>query len=415
MAEDIPEGPKISRRNFLKAAGATVAVAAASYLGLREASRSPEIELKPTVKVLDFFDLDKIKDESLQEMGVSDQSTKQELLKVVPKDENQAKLLMIMLLKQHYQNHGKDVISVKEKTAEYLHSGQTVIAPEHASVVGAIEFGELEFDEIGNPTLHFNISSEVIDNLISQSPESIINVSLELGKFSFKYSLYEKRYKYPDMGRQFPKTEVVGGETRYRDYRGGIITKDQYDQIMEEIDTKEIVLLDPNERDVRFLDGYAGEDTFLNLEKLAVLAEKYPEKMFFAAGGNPISKVPDIRAARSELERLGKWPKNLLMVGYQVNGLDPVFGTPFAQPASYGSDIYISDEYLGERGFLGASSYAVPTAVEVARSLIAKGYKTQEQVKLGLLQLTREKELSIDSEKIRYRLLDLEKAKNKFM
>ena len=37
-------------------------------------------------------------------MGVIDPSTREGLFKAVPKDENQAKLLMMMLFKQQYQN-----------------------------------------------------------------------------------------------------------------------------------------------------------------------------------------------------------------------------------------------------------------------------------------------------------------------
>lgn len=126
---EVPNTNKISRRDFLRLSGAAAAGAAAGYaawrLGLKsgglEATRSPEIELKPSVKVLDFFDIDKARDrylqdnfppdfseeKSWQEMGVSDPSTRKGLIRAVPKNEDQTKLLMMTLFKHQYQNHGK--------------------------------------------------------------------------------------------------------------------------------------------------------------------------------------------------------------------------------------------------------------------------------------------------------------------
>mgnify|MGYP005860143645 CR=1 FL=1 len=82
----------------------------------------------------------------------------------------------------------------------------------------------------------------------------------------------------------------------------------------------EVVMFDPKDRDVRFLDGYAGDKTYRNLQKLTEVARKHPEKMFVAAGGNPTYlqdlKIPDIREVRAELERQGLWPENLIIVGF---------------------------------------------------------------------------------------------------
>lgn len=422
---------KISRRDFLKLSGAAAAGAAAGYaawrLGLKpdttETTTSPE-ELKPSVKVLDFFDIDKSQgkyiqdnfppdfssEKSWQEMGISNPSTREGLLRAVPKDENQAKLLMMMLFKYQYQNHGKDVVSVMEKTASYLNPVQIVTTPEHDSIASAIEFGKLEYDEIGNPTIHAILSPEIVDRLISQSPESVVNMSFELGEFSLTYSLYDRKLKYPEMARQGLSKITVGEKTTYRDYQGNDITEEEYNEIARKMDEKEIVLLDPNERDVRFLDGYAGDKTYQNLLKLTDVARKHPGKMFIAAGGNPTYlqglKIPDIREARAALEKQGQWPDNLLIVGFQARE------SGFVGQASYGADIYVSDKDLEELGFSGASSYATPVITEIVRQLISKGSNTRKQVKEGIVQLTQVAESWEGSEKVEYQILDLDKAKN---
>lgn len=214
-AETPSTGHKISRRDFLKLGGAAVAGAVVRYtvwrLGLKsdspEATHSPEIELKPSVKVLDFFDIDKAKDKYLQdnfppdfskekswqEMGVSDLSTREGLFKAVPKDENQAKLLMMTLFQHQYQNHGKDVVTVMEKVSGLVSRDQKTVSPTQASIAGAVEFGKLEYDEIGNPTIPVTLSSDVIDRLVSETSESVVNMSFELGEFSLTYSLYDRK------------------------------------------------------------------------------------------------------------------------------------------------------------------------------------------------------------------------------
>jgi hypothetical protein len=436
MEEKDAEAPNtrhiISRRRFFKIAGTTVAVAAAGYaarrLGLKpdnlKTTHSPEIELRPSVKVLDFFDIEKAKAKYLQdnfpngfseeksclEMGVSDPSTREGLLRAVPRDENQAKLLMMLLFQYQYQNHGKDVISVMEKTASYLNPAQIVTTPEHDSIASAVEFGKLEYDEIGNPTIHVRLSPEIVDELISHSAENVVNMSFELGEFSLAYSLYDKKLKYPEMARQGPSKITVGEETTYRDYQGNDITEKEYNEIAQKMAETETVTLEPNERDVKFLDGYAGGKTYQNLLKLTDVARKHSGKMFIAAGGNPTYlqglKIPDIREARAALEKQGQWPSNLLIVGFQA------IESGFVGPASYGADIYVSAKDLEELGFSGASSYATPVVTEITRRLIANGANTHKQIMEGLRQLTQAAESWEGSEKVEYRLLNLDKAKN---
>lgn len=172
----------------------------------------------------------------------------------------------------------------------------------------------------------------------------------------------------------------------------------------------EVVLKKPSDRDVVFLDGYAGEKTYDNLRKLAQIVRKHPEKIFITAGGNPTYlnglRIPDIREARSMLEKQGLWPDNLLVVGFQARE------SGFVGQASYGADVYVSDEDLEKLGFSGASSYATPVVSEITRQLISKGVNIPVKVKEALTQMTRTAESWEGSEKTEYRIIDLEKAKD---
>jgi len=214
------------------------------------------------------------------------------------------------------------------------------------------------------------------------------------------------------MYRQGPSRITVAGKTYFKDYKGNDITEEEYKEIERKMSETEIVLLDPNERDVRFLDGYAGDKTYQNLRELTEVARRHPEKIFIAAGGNPTYleglKIPDIREARAKLEEQGLWPENLIIVGLQARE------SGFVGQASYGADIYVADEDLENLGFFGASSYATAVVTEIIRSLVNKGMKTHKQVKESLIALTQAAVTYEGSEKVYYPLLDFEKVKNFF-
>jgi len=199
---EVKNDREISRRDFLKLGGAAAAGTALGYIAWRlgikpETSVSPEIELKPTLIVLDFFNVDKSwrkylqdnfpsnfsEENSWQEMGVSDPSTIKELLKAVPKNENQTKLLMMAFFKNRYQNHGNDVVAVIEKVSGLVSPDQKTVSPTRVSIADAVKFGELEYDEKGNPTIHISLSSDVVDRLLTETSESVVNMSLSLEIF----------------------------------------------------------------------------------------------------------------------------------------------------------------------------------------------------------------------------------------
>lgn len=423
----------VSRRDFLKVGATAIAGGATTYaamkLGIKpnesEQAPSPETLLKPTAIVLDFFKLDAFEEEYIRhtfppgfsaeknwlEMGVKDPTTLPGLLHGIPKNEDQAKLLLMKLFSLRYQTHAENVISVMSQTASYVGFNQESVSPNRVSLTPAVSLGALTYDELGNPTVSVTLSSPEADRLIAHAPQSVVNLSLEFGDFPVTYVIYEKKPKYPEMARQSPSRATIGDVTTYKDYQGHTITPAQYDEITHKMGEMEVVLRPPQERDVVFLDGYAGEKTYENLQQLAKMAGNHPHKICIAAGGNPTYHqglhLPDIREARLKLESQGLWPDNLLMIGFQTRE------SGFVGPASYGADIYVSDEDLEKLGLSSASSNAAPLITEITRQLISEGINTPRRIKAALSQMTRTIEFYQDSTKTEYNLLDLDRVKNR--
>lgn len=100
---------------------------------------------------------------------------------------------------------------------------------------------------------------------------------------------------------------------------------------------------------------------------MADLAAKFPDKIFFAAAGNPTEKYkqPNILGAKDELLKQGKWPSNLFMIGY--------FGIPYENnelPSGYGADYYIHVDDLDILETSHATSYSTPTALRVVTNYL---------------------------------------------
>lgn len=388
----------ISRRDFLKLAAAAVGAALIgtsipTFLtsGDRRRDVSPEYRTrtKAPTAVLDFFNLSQSEARILRDnfppgfsaeaawkrMGVTDPSDIKEVKKAVPTNDQEALLLMMRLLQEHYKDHGNNVTQVmKATTASIANPNKEYTPPSEFSVVSAMQYGVPKYDEMGNITLNPEISAKVIGEMISEMGKDVrvINMSLELGRLPMTYVMYDTRYKHPELvNTGLGGTLTINGVTTYTNDLGEVISKDEYDKINEENNAREVYLLEPSDRNVQHLDGYAGENTFHNLIQLVNVANKHPDKIFVAAGGNPSnapgSKLPDIRKARAELERRGVWPKNLIIVGYQYS----YEGAGF--PASNGADIYVKSEDLKKLGFPGASSFATPVITEVVRNLIELG------------------------------------------
>jgi hypothetical protein len=413
---------QLSRRDFLKlaAAGAATAAVLTSDIPL-----SPEYELSPTSMVLDFFDVEKAQErfikenfpedfdagETFKDMGVTDPNTREGLRQAVPTTEDQAKLFMMKAFEVIYKEHGNDVVRVMNNTRDYLgakNNGNKDV--EKQSVVDAVTLGELEFDGLGNPTLHRSIDPEKVNDLLEKTEESLINMSLELGDGVMTYELYEEKMKYPDLGRQMPYTRGDGENMKYYDYMGNEIHSDEYNAVLKKSNERVKQLLDPEDRTIVSVDGYAGDQTENNLRMLVDICRKHPDKMFFAAGGNPSYLkgiiVPDIREARRKIESEGLWPENLLIVGYhtKIDGVEV--------PASYGDDIYVKDEDLSTLKFYGASSWATPVIHRISQQLVESGINTDKKIKRKLNDFSELKTVYFGEEAVDYKVLNLDNAKD---
>jgi hypothetical protein len=170
-----PKGQVISRRKFLKlgtkaAVGAFIAgliprasdptvekqisASAQRPTAPPEVIHSSEAELEPPVRVLDFFVLEQARAQLIQtnfpsdinereawkEMGVTDPTNIEDVKNAVPAEGNpyHVKLLMMVLFKDRYKDHGRNVIDVMGKAASYYATGQPVVTPVRTSIASAV-------------------------------------------------------------------------------------------------------------------------------------------------------------------------------------------------------------------------------------------------------------------------------------
>lgn len=429
---------KINRRGFISwFARATGGAVAATMLGSAaspsaESAMSPAQEVAEALKqnekrlVIDFFDLssvDKLIEQNisaeqgsladvLKNMGVEDATDLQSIRNAQPHNESEEKIVLLLALKSRYQTHGDTVVNVGRKVAVDL--GVEYEEPEKKDATSSIQIKDFTHDEIGNPILNLFISDKTIEEMVEKSEARDVGLSLETGEFNIKFQLYDEQLKDQladikpkpsETSRTITSNGVTSEETIYFDAQGNKISKEQYDTALEEHYAKEIVLLESHDRDLIIEDGYAGEKTYENLIRMVNLAEKFPDKNFFVAGGNPrgtAASRPDIREARKRIvaER-GKMPENLMVIGVkgQAQGID------FA--ASLGCDIYVDGSFLEKIGFQAASSYATPIVKEVA-SILADKHLDREKVKSALRLMSNS--ISADGETID--VLDIEKIKS---
>jgi hypothetical protein len=238
-------------------------------------------------------------------------------------------------------------------------------------------------------------------------------MSFEPGKLEATYWWKKEKLISPEILRSLSTMEI-GGVTTYR-IDGQDVTKEKYDELHSKSQEKEVITLPPIDRQVVFIDGYAGKETLNNLVALTDIASRFPEKTFVAAGGNPTwlkgRHVPDIREARKKLADRGLWPDNLIIVGFdgQYNG--DYMGVK--GPGCLGADIYVNWKDLEALGFDQASSFATPVITEVVSRLKAKGVIDWKQVLLN--ELTQKKS-GLDftgGGEVEYKVLNLEAAKEK--
>lgn len=373
--------------------------------------------------VLDIFGLHKFRNkviqqtfppnfsetQALREMGINDPTSVESLKVGFPRTEEQLKLVMLLLLEARYKNHGEEVVRVIQETAKYLDPDRHQIQPNTSSITSAFKLENLTVDELGNPSMHISLSQNAITAAVFMGLSDMHNLSFELGSFSFTYNLYGLRKKYPEMARMLPSTTTINGNTTYKDYQGNQITEIEYEQQMSKANETVKVTLEPQDRSVSFVDGYANEDTSNNLFELVKLANRFPNKIFVATGGNP-SKIrgktvfPNIIDARKKLTENGLWPNNLIIVGFE--GVD----SGFKAPASFGSDIYVAYEDLKQLGFPQASSFATPIVFEIVRAFRSLAIAKQVGIKEILDEISLQKNLTLGISTYEYRVVDLPKV-----
>ncbi|PIR61571.1 MAG: hypothetical protein COY81_04305 [Candidatus Pacebacteria bacterium CG_4_10_14_0_8_um_filter_43_12] len=320
----------------------------------------------------------------LNKFGVTEDWTFFDFKNATPENEAESTILLLTALKSHYASHGENVDAVRAHTARFLNTPD--VQAKHGSIEEAFGFDSIETDELGNPTLWLRVSPEIFDQLLAQSNQSVVNMSIQLGKVGIKYELYKQVRMNPDIEYPTKSQRRIGDNVAatYFDGENNQISKEEYDELERLASEKKVVLGEnPTDRDLLMQDGYIKERAYDNLKLMVELATKYPDKILVVAAGNPgatVATFPDLREARAKLDEEGLWPPNLFTVGYVDEGQDGYQG-----PAEYGADFYvwykdiqlISDEDP-------ASSYATPMVTEIVRHLQSLGLRDPKDIRKAL-------------------------------
>jgi hypothetical protein len=321
----------------------------------------------------------------------------------VPENEEDQRAALEKIVELHYGGHGEDVARAMRQVDKLsgVHRPEPHVESLHA---GMLKNFEIERDEIGNPTFWFELDSEELAKVIARSSEKFVNLSLELGKVGIKFKVFRTERANPDaidpMEVVQLRTELVKMEDGSYT-TGGVyqlpdrtqIGQEEYDKLWEKYSETKIV---PRER-ISFtpIDAYGeGGNPLHSLTELANLASKFPDKIFFAAAGNPtkIDPQPNILGAKEELAKQGRWPANLIMIGYW--GIE-YRGEKY--PSGYGADYYIKVDDLEQLGLSQGTSFATPVAQRLIANYFSKiGIEpTPSQVKELLGQYSQTEEIGM--------------------
>lgn len=397
---DKPKPDMPGRRRALKFLGATGLSAVSLLIPGSTAQTPPPEQPKPketennnSVLFLDI-DIKQFKEEALRDhfkghdvsvsdiekkLGIEGVTTIDGLKSAVPNGNDETFVLMLKALGNHYTGHGDILQKVDEKTSQYLNS------PNHPqvrkSVTGAIHLEGVTYDEKQDPTLWFNVDPKAVDEIVSHSPQSVINLSFEMGKVGFKYELHKLVAKNPDMQRLDMSTTQVGDGPISYSIKGKEVSKEEYDRVSKMRNEKTIKLWDEKSREFWPQDAYFGDRVDESIENIVNLANKYPDKTFVASAGalssGSLRARPDIRKIRTKLEKEGKWPKNLLMVG--IWGHD----SGVSGPVNLGADFYVDQNYLSGVP-QGDAAFATPVVTELVTILRNKGITNPDEIRKNL-------------------------------
>jgi hypothetical protein len=221
---------RISRRKALEKFGKLALIAGTSGFLPGEKQKTPEVILNSSAVVLDFFNL---------EQG--------ELPTSLPTTDESVKDYVVAAFKKDRGDHGALVVKVGQKADENF--GFSALAePTQISVAEAFEAGDVRWDKIGDPTVDLMLSAKKIDQLVGQSAQKVVNLSLQVGKFPVTCDFRQLRSKYPEMIVPRPSMVRINGVASYTDHEGKEITKGEYELIQARRREKEPVVLKPDDR-----------------------------------------------------------------------------------------------------------------------------------------------------------------------
>jgi len=394
---DIPSR-LVNRRTFLKSGLATLALIVANSRSIplprvlgknTEYLPSQEKLNDAKVAIIDIFGSRWVRDGFVREllppsfsseaefekMKIADPNSNDNLINanIEPSNDDQIKLILLKILENTYSNHGLSVKNTFLQTGEILNEAAD---PDFKlySLNGAMNIDpELKYDDLGNPSLEYEISTDQIIKMIEQSGADIINMSFQPGKNKIKFGMFTRRQvsDVPLTGT----TIIIDGVTHYRDADGNEITEDSYNSLKKQENATEIVALDPEDRHIYYTDGYSQEnpDAEKNLRQLHRIAARFPNKIFVAAGGNHYFSEsedltsPDFRIIRKKLEEEGVWQNNVILAGYEGYAQGNTAVSPL------GADYYVPYEIFRDRDIGTATSYAAPIITRLIIELKRRG------------------------------------------
>lgn len=300
----------------------------------------------------------------------------------------------------------RDHAGLVSKTYEqiYREIGGTGSLPEVVSARDAVKWQNLTSspdNPLKNPKFGMELDEIALGNIIQNRPEKIINLSSQVGLATRERVLHAPRdinYEIitDDEGKTFwaitegneieghqalqgvgfvpfyvkdgqrVNAEVLGSEEAFNERNIGFKEK-SIQEYVENGTSPGIVEAMHTETIEAYNDKLARE----NLDRLVKLCERFPDRLFVAAGGNEGNFFFQARKELTErYEREGKkWPENLVLVGVrQTNPRD------LNNVEADGCDIYLDkDDYqqINGGGYL-SSSEATPIVAAVAEAIARK-------------------------------------------
>lgn len=274
-----------------------------------------------------------------------------------------------------FQNHGELVGETMRKTWKNKGVKNSVYIEPLQEV---IDFGSarLTQDELGNHGFFVQVEPRPIIDLLSKHPDQkIVNFSFTLGEVGFWIvSRIKKRTEQVN----YPSVIVGNDENGNKTYTvvsgdGKPLSEEEYEKMMDELSEKTMKVIELTPPSIKEIDAYKGENAEANLSKLFQVCQAFPDKLFVVAAGNYAS---DLRPARQKM--VDGWPNNIIFVA-EWNGDDK-------QPTGLvdGADLYVDNAKLG---FGNGSSVSTPIVSAVATQLFEQGLGIEE-IKRKLLSKT---------------------------